>query len=376
MTAQPLGIGLIGAGFMGRTHALGFLNAARLFDLPAPPVPEMLADVTQESAQRAAASLGFRRATGDWRALVSDPAVQIVSITTPNTLHKEMALAAIAAGKHVYCEKPLAPTAADAAEMTLAAERAGVVTAVGFNYLKNPMLKLARDIIASGEIGEVRSFTGVHAEDYMADAGTPWSWRLDPAGGGGALADIGSHMISTARYLVGPITRVQGDVVTAIPSRPAASGSSERRAVVVDDIARAHLRFANGATGALEANWVSTGRKMRHDFEIAGSKGALAFTQERFNELQLYRTEDATGRRGFRTIFAGPDHPPYGDFCVAAGHQIGFNDLKTIEVRDLLRAIAGEAVGHADFREGLAVMRTMEAIYASAREGRWIDVAA
>ena len=374
MTKQPLGIGLIGSGFMGRTHALGFLNAARLFDLPAPPVPEMLADVTEEAARRAAASLGFRRATGDWRALVADPAVHVVAITTPNALHREMALAAIAAGKHVHCEKPLAPTAADARAMTDAAARAGVVTAVGFNYLKNPMLALARDIIRSGEIGEVRSFTGVHAEDYMADAEAPWTWRLDPDAAGGALADIGSHIIATARFLLGPIERVLGDVVTALPSRPAAPGSAERRAVAVDDIARAHLRFANGASGALEASWVATGRKMRHDFEIAGSRGAIAFSQERLNELLLYRTDDPPSQRGFRTIFAGPAHPPYGAFCVAAGHQIGFNDLKTIEMRDFLLAIAGTPTGHADFAEGLAVLETTEAIVTSSREGRWVRV--
>ncbi len=377
MTAQRrLGVGVIGSGFMGRTHALGFLNAGRVFALPVAVELELLADATDALAARAAHALGFRRATGDWRALVADPAVQIVSVTTPNTLHKDMALAAAAAGKHVYCEKPLAPTAAEAREMTLAAERAGIVTAVGFNYLKNPMLKLAHDMIAAGEIGEVRSFQGIHAEDYMADAEAPWSWRLDPAGGGGALADIGSHIIATARYLVGPIESVLGDVVTAIQSRPAASGSPERRKVEVDDIARAHLRFANGATGSLEANWIATGRKMRHDFEIAGTKGALAFSQERFNELLFYRSDDAAGRRGFRTIFAGPEHPPYGDFCVAGGHQIGFNDLKTIEVRDFLLAVAGQRTGHADFREGLAVMQTVGAIYASSREQRWVRVGA
>ncbi len=373
---QRLGLGLIGSGFMGRTHALGFLNAPRVFRLPVAAELELLADATPELAARAAGSLGFRRSTGSWRDLIADPAVQIVDITTPNTLHKEMALAAIAAGKHVYCEKPLAPTAADAREMTLAAERAGVVTAVGFNYLKNPMVKLAREMIANGEIGELRSFQGVHAEDYMADADAPWTWRLDPAGGGGALADIGSHIIAMARYLMGPIERVMGDVATVIGSRPVAPGSSERRKVEVDDVARALVRFANGASGSLEANWLAAGRKMRLDFEIIGSKGALAFTQERFNELQLYRIDDVRGRRGFCTILAGPEHPPYGDFCVAGGHQLGFNDLKTIEVGDFLRALAGEKTGHADFREGLAVMETMEAIYASAREQRWVRVSA
>lgn len=369
-----LRVGLIGSGFMGRTHAFGFANVGRVFGLPVE--LEMLADVDAGHAARAAKELGFDRSTGNWHELVVDEAVDIVDITAPNALHKEMALAAIAAGKHVYCEKPLAPTADDALEMTLAAEKAGITTAVGFNYLKNPLLKLAREIIASGDLGELRAFSGVHAEDYMMDADSPWSWRLDPAGGGGALADLGSHIIATARYLVGPIDAVLGDTVTAIASRPIAAGATQRRPVEVEDIGRAHLRFANGCSGVIEASWIATGRKMRHDFEISGSKGALAFSQERFNEIELYLSGEQPRRRGFRTIFAGPEHEPYGAFCVAPGHQLGFNDLKTIEVRDFLLAVAGEPSLHADFREGLEVQRTVGAIYRSADEKRWIKTAA
>jgi predicted dehydrogenase len=146
------------------------------------------------------------------------------------------------------------------------------------------------------------------------------------------------------------------------------------RPVEVEDIGRASVRFASGATGSIQASWVETGRKMRHDFDIAGSKGGLSFSQERFNELDLYLTRDPAGRSGFRKIFAGPEHDPYGAFCVAPGHQLGFNDLKTIEVRDFIRAIAGERTGHADFREGLEVQRTLEAIYRSATRGQWTRV--
>ena len=216
-----LGVGLIGSGFMGKTHAFGFSNATRVFSLPVTLERAMLADIDAEQAARAAAALGFARSTGDWRRLVADAAVDIVAITTPNALHKAMALAVIAAGKHVYCEKPLAPTVDEAREMTFAAQAAGVTTAVGFNYLKNPLFKFARELIAAGEIGEIRAFNGIHAEDYMTDAEIPWSWRLDPAGGGGALADLGSHIIATARYLIGPIEEVLGDAATVIASRPA-----------------------------------------------------------------------------------------------------------------------------------------------------------
>ncbi|WP_042777094.1 Gfo/Idh/MocA family protein, partial [Sinorhizobium fredii] len=180
---RRLGVGLIGTGFMGKAHALGFTIAARVFDLPFELDLVTVADVTAESAETARARLGFRKATADWRDLLTDPDIDIIDITTPNLLHKEMALAAIAHGKHVYCEKPLAPTVADCAEMVAAAEKAGLITQVGFNYLKNPLIFLAKDIIDSGEIGEIRSFRGVHAEDFMADATIPWAWRLDPRSG-------------------------------------------------------------------------------------------------------------------------------------------------------------------------------------------------
>ena len=363
--------GLIGSGFMGKTHALALANVNRIFDLPLRVELHTLSDIDDAAATRAAQQLGFAYSIGSWRDLIWNKDINLVDITTPNRLHKEMALAAIDAGKHVYCEKPLAPTAADCLEMTLAAERKGVRTAVGFNYLKNPMVKLAREIIDSGEIGEVRSFRGIHAEDFMADVHIPWSWRLDPAGGGGALADLGSHIIAAARYLVGPIAEVTGKTVTAIRERPDGNTSDRTRPVEVDDLGHAIVSFENGATGTLEASWIASGRKMQHDFEISGSRGSVSFTQERFNELDLFVFSDTKSRQGFRKIFAGPEHDPYGAFCVAAGHQLGFNDLKTIEIRDFLLAIAGQETGHADFREGYEVQKTLEAIYTSALERRW-----
>ena len=364
-----LRVGLIGTGFMGKTHVFGFASAPRVFDLPYEIVLHTVADRSDEPAGEAARALGFAHATGDWRALVQDPEIDLVDITTPNALHKEMALAAIAAGKHVYCEKPLAPLAADAREMTDAAEAAGVKTQVGFNYLCNPMVGLAREMIEAGELGEIRSYRGVHAEDYMADAASPFSFRNDPVGGG-VLADLGSHALATAEYLLGPIESVLGDCVTAIPSRP--DGSGGRRAVETDDIGRAFLRFASGATGSVEASWIATGRKMQHDFEVYGSRGALSFSQERFNELHFYRAADSAGRRGFRRIEAGPDHPPYGRFCVAPGHQLGFNDLKAVEVARYLEAISGELDEPFNFRAGLRVQQLVETIHASRRAVAWM----
>jgi predicted dehydrogenase len=372
MTKPTLRIGLIGTGFMGKAHAFGFALAPKVFDLAFDLDLRTVADVTPEAANRAAAGFGFAHATADWRTIIADPKIDLVSITAPNALHKEMALAAIAAGKHVYCEKPLAPLVSDALEMTLAAEAKGVKTQVGFNYLCNPMLALAREMIEGGELGEIRGYRGLHAEDYMADASGSFTFRHDPAGGG-ALADIGSHALATAEFLCGPIARVMGDCVTMIGSRPDGKGGS--RTVTVDDVGRAFLRFDSGATGSIEGNWIATGRKMQHDFEVYGTKGALAFSQERFNELHFYSIDDRKGRQGFRRIEAGPDHAPYGLFCVAPGHQIGFNDLKAIEVAGFVQAIAGQGPEPFNFRKGLRIQHLVETIHRSSREGRWLEVA-
>jgi predicted dehydrogenase len=203
----------------------------------------------------------------------------------------------------------------------------------------------------------------------MADADSPFTFRHDPVGGG-ALADLGSHALATAEFLLGSVEQVLGDAVTVIASRPDSRGG--RRTVEVDDIGRAFLRFANGASGSIEASWVATGRKMQHDFEVYGTKGALVFTQERFNELHFYSTAGPGGRRGFRRIEAGPDHDPYGLFCVAPGHQLGFNDLKAIEVARFVDAIAGKRDEPFGFRAGQRIQELVEAIQGSARESKWL----
>lgn len=371
MGKPEIGIGLVGSGFMGRCHANAFRSVAGLFDVPAEPRLRVLADASDELAAHAAQSLGFARGTGDWQDLIADESVDIVAITAPNVLHAPIAHAAIAAGKTVYCEKPLSTTATIALEMTEAAEAAGVLTLVGFNFLRNPMIKLARDIIASGEVGAVTGFRGRHAENYMADPDIPHSFRTDPHGGG-ALADIGSHIISMARFLLGPMAEVQADCRTIHATRPTTPGMSERTPVEVDDMTHALLRFESGISGSIEANWVATARTMDLSWEITGTKGALAFSQERMNELQLW--SDVLGRSGYTRIESGPAHPPYGAFCPAPGHHLGFNDLKVIEVAELLTAHAGGAPCNPDFREAYEVQRTVEAMQQSYASQRWVSL--
>jgi predicted dehydrogenase len=371
---KSLGIGLIGTGFMGKAHAFAY----RAVHAAYPEVPEVrlevVADVSAVGAEEAARQYGFSRSTGNWRDVINDARVDVVSITTPNSFHKEMALAAIAAGKHVHCEKPLAPTLADAAEMARAAEAKGVVTQTGFNYIKNPLLKTARDMIAAGELGEITGFRGLHAEDYMTDSESPWTWRLDPAGGPGVVADLGSHIICMARYLLGPIAEVSADIETVVKSRPVAAGAKERKAVEVDDIARLMVRFARGCGGMLEANWVNAGRKMLLGFEIHGSKGSLCFNQEHLNQLNFYKAGGDPRASGFLRIEAGPPHEPYGRFCVAAGHQLGFNDLKTIEMAEFLAACAGGPEIGPDFREALEIQKVVMAAVDSSKRRSWIKL--
>lgn len=368
---NEIGIGLVGSGFMGKCHANAFRTVSGLFELEAAPRLEMLADANDELAQNSAKALGFSHATSDWQKLVDDPNVDIVAITAPNVLHEPIALAAIAAGKTVYCEKPLSITAASALKMTEAAENAGCVTSVGFNFLRNPMIGLAREVIQSGEIGQITGFRGRHAENYMADPLTPHSFRTDPRGGG-ALADIGSHIISMARYLLGPILETTASCQTVFPSRPVKSGSDELAPVLVDDMTRALVRFENGVEGSIEANWAATGRTMDLSFEITGTKGALCFSQERMNELGIF--ENFGKHTGFKRIEAGPTHPPYGAFCPAAGHHLGFNDLKVIEVAQLINAHLGRGKTFPDFREALEVQKTVEAMQTASKELSWTGV--
>jgi len=370
-----LGVGLIGTGFMGKCHALAFRAAPAIFaHLPGLNLA-VLADIELSVAEEAAKIFGFARSTDNWRKLVNDPAVDIVAITSPNFLHQEMAEAAIAAGKHVYCEKPLALNAAGAEAMTSAAEAAGVATLVGYNYLHNPIIRLAKEIIEAGEIGEIVHFRGAHFEDYLASPKTPFSWRSSKAqAGAGVVADLGSHIISLARRLVGEITSVQAMLDIVVGQRPLPDGSGKLVPVEVDDQAQMLVRFANGASGTIEASAVAAGRKMHLAFEITGSKGTLIFDQERMNELRLFRFAEDASRDGFKTILTSPKHPPYDRFCPAPGHGLGFNDLKVIEVAHLADAIASGTPLDPDFRAAWQIAEVVEAAIRSDAERKWVDV--
>lgn len=371
---SQLKFALIGTGFMGKAHAIALSSVATTF--PGLPRPDLrcLVDSDLSKANELAATWGFTRGSDDWLAVCQDQDIDVVDICTPNHLHKEMALAAIAAGKHVYCEKPLALDAADARAIWQAAEIVGLQSSMGFNYACNPLLGLAKEMIAAGELGEIFNFRGSYLEDYMADPNVPFSWRcLRSQGGPGALADLGTHLINMAEYLLGPMSSVFGELSTVHQQRKDPQ-SGEMRAVENEDIAQVLLKFERGCSGSMEISRIATGRKCGLCFEINGSKGSLVFDQERMNEIRFYARNDASGRRGFRTILAGPEHNDYAAFCPAPGHGLGINDLKVIEVRNFLRAIqTGQPVDE-NFANGYRVQYLVDAMETSARERQWIAV--
>lgn len=372
---KKIRIGLIGTGYMGKAHTIAFNTASCVFPLSAQLVCEMVAEVSPELAAEKAQEFGFKRSTGDWKALVNDPDIDVVDICAPNFLHKEMALAAIAAGKHVYSEKPLALTAKDALEMTEAAEKAGVKTLVGFNYIKNPTVQLAKEIIDRGEIGEVVHFRGTFNEDYLADKETPFTWRLKREfSGSGTLGDMGSHIINMAQFLVAPISELCADLQTVHQQRPVAEVPGEFGSVENDDQVHMMVRFSNGAIGTLESSRIAWGRKNGLWFEVTGTRGTLVYDQEQLSELQLYTADDASNRQGFRRILTGPEHPDYANFCVSAGHGLGYNDMKAVEVRDLVEGIAVDGPMWPDFRAAYEVNRVIDAVEQSHNDRCWVKL--
>ena len=386
-----LRIGLIGSGFMGQVHADAIRRAAVLFpDVPARPVIVMVADRDEPTAAAAAARFGVPRATGDWRRLVEDREVDVVDITSPNVLHHQMALAAVAAGKHVYCEKPLAVTVAQAEEMTAAATDAGVKTMVAFNNLKTPAAMLAHKLIDDGAIGRPIRFRGWFDQGFYADPELPWSWRCSRAeAGSGALGDLGTHVISVAQYLMGGIESVVANAQTVIATRPLAGAGAgygakavaggERRAVENEDQMQCLVRFRSGAAGVIEASRVAVGKVFGIQWEVSGTEGTLVMDGERFNELKAARFAEAKAERGFKTLLVGAQIPQFRAFLPFdhGGGGLGYYDVKAIEVHDLVAGIAGDGGGGCfpDFAFGLDNQRIVAAMEQSARDGGWVTVA-
>lgn len=368
-----LRIGLIGAGYMGKAHTLAWQSVRTVFDTPLSPVCEMLATSTEDGARENARGWGWRRSTGDWQTLVTDTAIDAVVIATPPRTHLPMCLAAIASGKHVFCEKPLGCSPDESRQMAQAAERAGVANMVGFNYIRTPASQLAHEIIASGEIGAVTHIAAEHAEDYLHPPGQPASWRTreSEATTAGALADVGAHVINACLRLAGPIRSLVADTHIVQKSRMGPHGSE---LVGNDDLGQLLLRFASGASGTLSFSRVAAGRKMGYAYRITGTRGAIAFDQEDQNALWLFDADRPTNRQGFQKILMRPGHPDYASFNQGAGHGTGYNEQIVIEARDFIRAIDSGTPVWPDFRAGHAVDCVIAAALQSAAERCWVDL--
>lgn len=363
-------IGLVGAGFIGRCHALAVKAVNGVFADCPPAVAHSLADADGARAEAVARQVGFEHWTADWRETVDRCDAVIVAV--PSESHMEVASAVISAGKALLCEKPVGLDSEQAARLARAANRAGIVHAVGYTYLRAPLVRHARTILDGGRLGRPVHFYGRHFEDYLSSPDAPFSWRLDRARAGrcGALGDLGCHVISIARFLLGPVEALAGSSAVIHRTRPAPGGGS--RAVENEDHAAALVRFAGGVPGVIEVSRVATGRKMDLAFELTCEKGTIRFDAERLNELQVYVDEaDATGN-GFRRVLAQPGHPDYAGFLPAPGHNLGFNDLKTIEIAAFLRGVAEGRSVYPDLDEAVRIGRLCEAILDSAEGGAWI----
>jgi predicted dehydrogenase len=365
-----IGIGLIGGGYMGKAHAVAMSSVGAVFDTMLRPRLEVVAASGLASAERYRAAYGFARAAADWRDLVADPGVEAVVIASPQATHREIAEAAFAAGKPVFCEKPLGASLGDAEAMVAAAEASGLANMIGFNYVRTPATQFARRLLADGTIGAVTWFRGEHTEDFLADPETPANWRTSGRSNG-TMGDLAPHMINCALALMGPIDRLTAQIETVHARRPGPAGPV---AVDNDDQAQMMVRFASGATGHLFFSRTATGRKMGYAYEIHGTKGAIRFDQEDQNALWLYRAEGPEATRGFAKILTGPAHPDYLPFCQGPGHGTGYQDQIIIEARDFLHAIATGTPVWPTFREGLAVARVIDTAFASAESGRWHPV--
>ncbi|GAX89651.1 Gfo/Idh/MocA family protein [Effusibacillus lacus] len=369
-------IGLVGAGWMGKAHTNAFVNAQLLFGSEfGKPVFEVVADVNMDLVKQASRQLGYARYTDNWKEVVADPNVDVVDIATPNAFHYEVAKAALEHDKHVYCEKPLTLSAEQSKELAELAKQKGVVNYVGYNNVMNPATAYIRELVASGKLGTIVRFSGTYDQDMLLDALLPITWRhINKYSGSGALGDLGSHLFSVSQVILGDIKRVNALSKIVIEKRQKQAGSSELVDVENDDLIVITAEYENGAIGTFGTSRIAAGRKNYLSYEIQGTLGSVYYSLESLNEVHVYFTSDESRDRGFRKVFLGPDHAGFSALNPASGIAIGFNDIKILEVNQLLSAITKGTDYVCDFNFGWKIDRTISAILMSAAEKRWVDV--
>jgi len=380
-----LGVGLVGYAFMGAAHSQAWRTAPHAFDLPLRPHLAVLCGRDAAAVRIAAARLGWTATETDWHALIKRDDVDLVDVCTPGYLHAEIAIAALEAGKHVLCEKPLANTLAEAEDMAAAAARAatrGVRAMTGFNYRRVPAVALARQLVTEGRIGQLRHVRASYLQDWLVDPSFPLTWRLQrERAGSGALGDLGAHIVDLTQYLTGElIAGVSAVTATFVAERPLAEapGAAPRSGpVTVDDAAVFTARLSSGALASFEATRFATGHKNQLRIELNGDRGSLAFDLERLNELEFYDRADESTEAGFRRIGVTEPGHPYLSAWWPPGHVLGWEHTFTHEVRDLVTAIAAGSDPAPSFQDGLQVQRVLAAVEQSAaRESSWTPVPA
>jgi predicted dehydrogenase len=375
---KEIGVGVIGTGFMGKAHSIAYSASASVFGTGLRPRLEMVCDLSPERAQNRATDLGFSRYSADWQDVVNDPAIDLISVCTPNDTHAEISIAALKAGKNVWCEKPMSTTLADSIAMRDMAAASTGKTIIGYNYTKNPAVTHARRLIEEGHIGRVSGFFCRYDVDNEADGTRPWSWRMSrDKSGTGANGDVLSHVISIGHYLAGStISKVVGDIAIIHSQRRDENSPNRQKTVDNDDMVSALVTFANGVKGHIGASRVTWGRKCGLRWEIHGTEGTILYDQERLNELKLFTRNSDPATDGFRTILTGPLHPPYSAFLPNGGHSLGYMDVKICELHELLTAIELDKQVWPNFEDGLAIEYVMDAVDRSALSGQWVEVSA
>ncbi|MFD1177716.1 Gfo/Idh/MocA family protein [Paenibacillus puldeungensis] len=381
-----LRIGMIGYKFMGKAHSNAYRALPMFFPDALKPEMAILCGRDASAVREAAERLGWPETATDWREVVVREDIDLVDINAPSNAHKEMAIAAAKAGKHIFCEKPLALNLQDSREMLEAAVKAGVAHMVGFNYRFCPAVRLAHKLVESGRLGTIYHFRAWFLQDWILDPDFPLVWRLQKeVAGSGSLGDLGAHIVDLAHYLVGDIEEVIGLSETFIKERPladqmaglSAKGSKKapRGEVTVDDATLFLARFGNGALGSFEATRFAAGHRSTNAFEINGSLGSVKFDFERMNELEVYFTSDDEDVQGFRRILATDPAHEYSEAWWPPGHTIGFEHTFTHEVLELTNAIREGRQPEPNFRDGVKCQAVLEAVERSIAERRWVSIA-
>ena len=384
--ATEIGIGVIGMGWMGTVHSRSYLQIPlRYPDLGIRPRLVICADEVESRSQSAKESLGFDHATANWQEVIDNPMVDVVNIATPNNNHLEIVKAAAAAGKHIFCEKPVGLDPGETAEIERIAREAGILTWVGYNYRWAPLVQYARHLIRDGRLGQLTHYRGRFLAGYASNPRGVLSWRFMKSEAGlGALGDLMSHVTDMALSLAGPIEKVIGHRDTFIQDRPIPTpgkgthfsiGSDEPHIEVSnEDYVGALVQFECGAKGSFEVCRVIQGPKNQNAFEIHGTLGSIRWNFERMNELEVFLVDDDGARDGYTTIVAGPTHPDHANFAPGPGVSLGYDDLKAIEASKFLQSVEAGIQGEPGFGEALEVWKVLDGVARSWESERWETV--